>query len=71
MDIDKSPLDALFDHPCKQTCSGWQQGFDKGALLERKKILELLRDHVAIPYQGFTRPAAQLVADWLEKELNK
>ena len=19
-----------FDHPCKQTCSGWQQGFEKG-----------------------------------------
>ena len=29
-----SPLDkaaAELDHPCKQTCSGWKQGFDKGA----------------------------------------
>lgn len=19
-----------FDHPCKQTCSGWQQGYERG-----------------------------------------
>ncbi len=21
---------AGFDHPCKQTCSGWQQGYERG-----------------------------------------
>ncbi len=24
-------MEAGFDHPCKQTCSGWQQGFERGA----------------------------------------
>jgi hypothetical protein len=24
-------LDEMFDHPCKQTCSGWKQGFEKGS----------------------------------------
>ncbi len=23
-------MTAEFDHPCRQTCSGWQQGFEKG-----------------------------------------
>lgn len=22
--------EAGFDHPCKQTCSGWKQGFERG-----------------------------------------
>lgn len=26
----QSPWPEL-DHPCKQTCSGWQQGFERGA----------------------------------------
>jgi hypothetical protein len=29
MTMDKK-LDEMFDHPCKGTCSGWQQGYDKG-----------------------------------------
>jgi hypothetical protein len=24
-------LDEMFDHPCKQTCSGWQQAYEKGS----------------------------------------
>lgn len=23
-------MEAGFDHPCRQTCSGWQQGYDRG-----------------------------------------
>lgn len=23
-------IEADFDHPCKQTCSGWRQGYEKG-----------------------------------------
>jgi hypothetical protein len=30
-------------HPCKQTCSGWQQGFDAGARQLSTTTLELLR----------------------------
>ncbi len=25
-----------FDHPCKETCSGWKQGYEKGLLGEVK-----------------------------------
>lgn len=26
-----APLDKLkLDHPCKESCSGWKQGYDKG-----------------------------------------
>lgn len=32
-DLDK------FDHPCRQTCSGWDQGFEKGAKSVQKKLL--------------------------------
>jgi hypothetical protein len=24
-------IDDAFDHPCKETCSGWKQGFERGA----------------------------------------
>lgn len=30
-----------FDHPCRQTCSGWQQGFDRGAAEKDKEIAAL------------------------------
>ncbi len=34
-----SEMDKLFDHPCKQTCSGWRQGYDKGKLdLEQQRF---------------------------------
>ena len=29
-----------FDHPCRQTCSGWQQGFDRGQFDLKDKIEE-------------------------------
>lgn len=33
------------DHPCKQTCSGWQQGYDKG-YSARDAEVKALRDIV-------------------------
>lgn len=30
-----------FDHPCKQTCSGWRQGFDRGLEQSAQRIEEL------------------------------
>lgn len=30
-----------FNHPCKNTCSGWQQGFDRGLEQSAQKIAEL------------------------------
>lgn len=30
------------DHPCKQTCSGWQQGFDKG----KQSLIPLLEEAI-------------------------
>lgn len=36
------------DHPCKDTCSGWQQGFEKGLerAQEREKILILALEKI-------------------------
>ena len=34
------------DHPCKQTCSGWQQGFEKGkakAKQSEQRLVEALQ----------------------------
>lgn len=28
-DKDKKIMDAGFDHPCKETCSGWKAGYDR------------------------------------------
>ena len=33
-------LKAGFDHPCRQTCSGWQQGFERG-VSDTKKLFRL------------------------------
>lgn len=30
-----------FNHPCKNTCSGWQQGFDRGLEQSAQRIAEL------------------------------
>lgn len=30
MSIEEKMIEAGFDHPCKETCSGWQQGYDLG-----------------------------------------
>lgn len=29
-----------FDHPCRQTCSGWQQGYDKG----KAEVMPMMRE---------------------------
>jgi chromosome segregation ATPase len=34
---DKSPLDKL-DHPCRETCSGWQQGYDSAYLAVKEEL---------------------------------
>lgn len=26
------------DHPCKETCSGWKQGFERGAQMRQKLV---------------------------------
>lgn len=33
-----------FNHPCKNTCSGWQQGFDRGLEQSAQKIAELEKE---------------------------
>jgi peptidoglycan hydrolase CwlO-like protein len=35
-----------FDHPCKETCSGWKQGYEKGLKKAEEQISELT-EHVA------------------------
>ncbi len=31
-DDDKHIMEAGFDHPCRETCSGWKQGYQRGCL---------------------------------------
>lgn len=41
-----SNFESELDHPCKDTCSGWQQGYDKGrtfTLAECKEEIERLK----------------------------
>lgn len=40
----KSPkeLADMFDHPCKQTCSGWKQGYEKGYAAAELKAQKLV-----------------------------
>lgn len=49
-----------FNHPCKDICSGWKQGFEKG----REAILNELR---TMPYWfGGAMMTPKLVADFIE-----
>lgn len=34
---DKSPLDKL-DHPCRETCSGWKQGYERGVMAVKQEL---------------------------------
>lgn len=41
---------AGFDHPCRQTCSGWQQGYDRGydeLKAKHERVLQMLELAVA------------------------
>lgn len=42
-----------FDHPCKQTCSGWEQGRQRGIFEEKERTEILLEkaDAVAMNYE--------------------
>jgi len=33
---------AGFEHPCKETCSGWEQGYERGQSDERKRAANLI-----------------------------
>lgn len=41
-------LDELFDHPCKETCSGWKQGYDKGKLELQKENERLEKENALL-----------------------
>ncbi len=36
--IQELPKPTELDHPCKETCSGWQQGFEKGSQANKTTI---------------------------------
>jgi len=70
------------DHPCKQTCSGWKQGYEKGFHTGEKserimKLIEALR-YIAISNQDmmgaktlhfdFRATAAKALAEFEGKE---
>lgn len=37
-------LEAGFDHPCKTTCSGWQQGYERGLIQFKKSQKDLIEE---------------------------
>ena len=47
-----------FDHPCKQTCSGWRQGFEKGL----KQGEEERERSAKITFQSNQRKNAEIAA---------
>ncbi len=42
----ESPKGAELDHPCKETCSGWKQGFERGVSESDSLIAEARREAV-------------------------
>lgn len=34
-------IDEMFDHPCRDTCSGWKHGFDKGRYSRDAEVYDL------------------------------
>lgn len=36
--LDDKIMAAGFDHPCKQACSGWQQGFERGKISANESL---------------------------------
>jgi hypothetical protein len=47
------------DHPCKQTCSGWTQGYERGAAFERKRsegLVKALESYAHLPDGRFNGP---------------
>lgn len=44
-------LKAGFDHPCRETCSGWRQGFERGAL-DVDNLKALLRSVAYLTRKG-------------------
>ena len=50
--LDNPPVRASEqDHPCKETCSGWKQGFEAARANERERIRMLLDDE-NVTYDG-------------------
>lgn len=68
-------LKAGFDHPCKQTCSGWEQGRERGIAegrrLERERIVGMLRNKKIYAMGGTVECVddnAAWYAEWIENE---
>lgn len=55
-------LEAGFDHPCKDTCSGWKQGRERG-LLERDQEIKMLREQNAVLVRQLRKIAHNWVCD--------
>lgn len=76
-------LDDKFDHPCRGTCSGWQQGYEKGqeglkacsSETERKAgwsdVLKILLTPEAKKYINEAFYCQVDFRDWVESQLHK
>lgn len=75
---DKKMLEMGFDHPCKDTCSGWQQGYDRGHLTARSQMHgcpscgeQFAYGDSIVTYQEQVLMDKAIVGDALEKERAK
>ena len=50
------------DHPCRETCSGWKQGYEKG-LAEKDKEIERLRAALEDAKLGFNTLYDKFICD--------
>lgn len=54
-------MEAGFDHPCRDKCSGWKQGFERGQLEFRKNVI----------VHGFTCDQVAMLAKFYEMHTGK
>lgn len=58
-------LKAGFDHPCKQTCSGWKQGYERG----QSELAELRKDKARLDFLIENRFLVTKRAMWFTRTL--
>jgi hypothetical protein len=66
-ELDKILMSQGFDHPCRETCSGWKQGYERGQFDLRVELAAVKKENAAL------REALEHYADeenWTDIENN-
>ncbi len=54
------------DHPCRETCYGWKQGYEKGTIEQRHYIFALLENNSG---ESENKDVLSRAATWLRRVL--